>query len=336
MATSAVFAVASCTVSVQAQSLESFYTGKTLSVLVSSDPGGGYDAQARLMARHIGRFLPGKPSAVVQNMPGGGGIVAANYLYNVAAQDGSVLAVIQRGVVTAELTGLSGVRFEIRKFTWVGNLASENSVLVAWHTAPVKSTADLFTTQMIVGGTGPTSDSEMGPRLYNAILGTKLKIISGYKGASDVILAMEKGELEGSEWSWSNIKTRGVQYLEGNKIVLLMQSALTRAPDLAAVPTEMEFAKSESDREVIQLFSAQKTIARPVMAGPNVPPERRAALRRAFVDMAADEQFKADAEKGKLEVDPMPGDAVEKVIELIATTPRDVADRFGAAVNPKK
>ena len=320
----------------RAQSVEAFYAGRTISVLVSSDPGGGYDAQARLMARHIGRFIPGHPSLIVQNMPGGGGIVAANYLYNVAPQDGTALGVVQRGVVTAQLTHQPGVRFEVARFTWVGNLASENSVMVAWHTAAVKTTADLFVKPLIVGGTGATSDSEMGPRLYNAILGTRFKIISGYKGASDLILAMEKGELEGSEWSWSNIKTRGVQYLEQHKIVLLLQSAPTRAPDLSGVPTEMEFAKTEDARKVIELFSAQKTIARPVMAGPGLPPERRAALRKAFADMAADPAFRADAAKAKLEVDPMPGDAVERVVDLIVSTPKDVADRFGAAVNPKR
>ena len=340
VATSAMFAVASCTVSVQAQSsdsaLASFYTGKTIQVLVSSDPGGGYDAQARLLARHIGRFLPGHPSALVQNMPGGGGIVAANYIYNVAPQDGTALGVVQRGVITAEVGGIPGVRFEVAKFTWVGNLASENSVLVGWHTAEVKTAADLFTKQLIVGGTGATSDSEMGPKLYNAILGTKIKIISGYKGSTDVVLAMEKGEVEGDDWSWSNIKVKGEQYLQGRKINLLIQSAMERAADLPNVPTALELAKSDEDRQVIELFSAQKTIARPVFAGPGLAADRRAALRKAFIDMSADADFRKDAEKAKLEVDPIPGAEVEKVIDQIAATPKNIADRFGAAVNPKK
>jgi tripartite-type tricarboxylate transporter receptor subunit TctC len=320
----------------RAQSLEQFYTGRTVTVLVSSDPGGGYDAQARLLARHMGRFIPGHPSFVVQNMPGGGGIVAANSIYNVMAQDGTAMGVVQRGVITAELSKQPGVKFEVAKFTWVGNLASENSVLVAWHTARVKTAQDLFKDELIVGGTGAASDSEMGPRLYNGVLKTKLKIISGYKGSTDVVLAMEKGEVEGDDWSWSNIKVKGERYLNERLINLLIQSALTRAPDLPNVPTAMELARTEADREVVSLFSAQKTVARLVMAGPGLAPDRRAALKTAFVDMAADAEFRKDAEKAKLEVDPMSGEDVEKVIDQIAATPRDIAERFEAAVKTGK
>jgi tripartite-type tricarboxylate transporter receptor subunit TctC len=333
---SAAIAAIALVPSARAQSLEQFYAGKTITVLVSSDPGGGYDAQARLMARHMGQFIPGHPSFVVQNMPGGGGIVAANTIYNVLPQDGTALGVVQRGVITAELSKQPGVKFEVAKFTWVGNLASENSVLVAWHTAEVKTAQDLFKQELIVGGTGAASDSEMGPRLYDGILGTKLKIISGYKGSTDVVLAMEKGEVEGDDWSWSNIKVKGERYLNEHLINLLIQSALTRAPDLAGVPTAMELAKTDADREVVSLFSAQKTVARPVMAGPGLPADRKVALKKAFADMAQDADFRKDAEKAKLEVDPMTGAEVEKVIDQIAATPKEIADRFGAAVNPKK
>jgi tripartite-type tricarboxylate transporter receptor subunit TctC len=317
-------------------SLAQFYAGKTITVLVSSDPGGGYDAQARLLARHMGQFIPGHPSFVVQNMPGGGGILAANTIYNVLPQDGTALGVVQRGVITAEISHQSGVKFHVVKFTWVGNLASENSVLVAWHTAKVKTGQDLFTKQLIVGGTGATSDAEMGPRLYNNILGTKIKIISGYKGSTDVVMAMEKGEVEGDDWSWSNIKVKGQRYLKDHLLNLLIQSAMTRAPDLPNVPTEMELAKTDSDRKVIELFAIRKAVARPVMAGPGLPPDRKAALRKAFADMAKDPGFRKDAEKTKLEVDPMTGAEVEKLIDQIVTTPKDIADRFGAAVKAVK
>ena len=208
---------------------------------------------------------------------------------------------------------------------------------VAWHTAAVKTAADLFTKELIVGGTAPLSANVIFPNAMNSLLGTKFKIVTGYTTTATIAAAMERGEVEGTgSWHYSSIVAAKPDWLKDGKINLLIQLSLKRHPDVPNVPTVLELAKSDEDRQVIELFSAQKTIARPVMAGPNVPPERRAALRRAFVDMAADEQFKADAEKGKLEVDPMPGDAVEKVIELIATTPRDVADRFGAAVNPKK
>jgi tripartite-type tricarboxylate transporter receptor subunit TctC len=319
-----------------AQSMQDFYSGKTLAVIVSSDPGGGYDAQARLMARHIGRFIPGHPTTIVQNMPGGGGILEANYIYNVAPQDGTVIGLVQRGVLTAQLTHQSGVRFEIAKFNWVGNLASENSVVISWYTSPVKTADDLFTKQLIVGSTGATSDSEMSPRLYNTLIGTKFKIISGYKGSTDVVLAMEKGELQGiADWAWSNIKTKGAQYLRDKRINLLLQTSLRRAPDLPNVPLGLDYVKNDTDRKTMELYLAQKTVARPVMAGPNLSTERAAALRKAFVDMSNDPQFKADAEKAKLEVDPSSGAAVEKVVALISSTPDNIAKRLEEAVNPK-
>lgn len=319
------------------QSLESFYSGKSLTVIVSSDPGGGYDAQARVMARHIGRFIPGHPVTIVQNMPGGGGILEANFIYNVAPQDGTVLGLVQRGVLTAELTHQSGVRFQVAKFNWIGNMASENSVVVAWHTAPVKTTADLFTTPLIVGSTGATSDSEMSPRLYNTLIGTKFKIVSGYKGSSDVILAMERGELQGiADWAWSNVKVKGAEYLRDKKINLLLQSALQKAPDLPGVPLGLDYVKNDTDRKAMELYLAQKTVARPVMAGPKLPADRVAALRKAFVDMSRDPAFKADAKKAKLEVDPTPGESVEKVVALITSTPAQISKRLEEAVNPKR
>lgn len=318
-----------------ADGVADFYAGKQITVLVGADAGGGYDAQARLMTRHMGHFIPGNPVMVVQNMPGAGGILAANRIYNVAAQDGTFMAFIQRGILTSELTKQQGVRYEVAKFHWIGNLASEAAVVVSWHTSPIKTAADLFKQEFIVGGTGVTGDNEASARLFNALLGTKFKIVAGYRGTTDVILAMERGEVQGlADWAWSNVKTRRGDFLRDHKINVLMQSALEKEPDLPDVPLALDYVKNDIDRKAMELYFAQKTIARPSMVGPGVPADRVAALRAAFVAMAKDPQFQQDAEKSKLEVAPTSWESVDKLIQMIATTPPEVATRLTEAITP--
>ena len=312
------------------------YAGKTLTIVVGSDVGGGYDAQARLMARHFGRFMPGNPSVVVQNMPGAGSLLATNFLYNVAAKDGTFFGNVQRGMLTAQLTGMNGVRFNIEKFNWLGNLASEAGVVVAWGTTPFKTADDLFKEEMIVGGTGATVDPETTPRLLNALIGTKFKIVSGYKGTADVNLAMERGEVQGmGDWSWSNVKSRKPDYLKENKIRVLMQVTMQKLPDLPNVPSALDYVKNDTDRKVMELFLAQKEVARPVVAPPDIPADRLATLHKAFDQMIADAQFREDGDKAKLELGPTSSEAVKKIVALVAATPPDIAKRFGEAIEPK-
>jgi len=320
-----------------ADALSDFYKGKTITIIVGADTGGGYDAQGRLMARHIGRFLPGNPNAIVQNMPGAGSLQAANNLYNISAKDGTVFGTVQRGVLTSKITNPGGVHFELTKFNWIGNLSQETAVSLAWHTTPFKTIQDVMQKEMTVGGTGPTIDTETTPRLLNALIGTKFKVIGGYKGTADVAIAMERGEVDGmGDWSWSNIKTRRPEFLRDGKIRLLLQSSTEKLADLPDVPLAMDFVKNDTDKKVMQLFLAQKTVARPVLAPPGIPTDRVAALRKAFVDMIHDGEFKKDAEKSKLEIDPTTGEAVEKVIHLIDATPADVGKRLAEAIEPKR
>ena len=228
-----------------AQSVADFYKGKQLILIVGASTGGGYDAQGRLLARHIGKHIPGNPNVIVQNMPGAGSLQATNHLYNVAPKDGTVFGLIQRDMLVAKVMNASGIRFDIEKFNWIGNLASEIGIVVAWHTSPIKTTADLFKSEMIVGGTGPTIDTETAPRLMNSLIGTKFRIVSGYQGTTEVLLAMERGEVMGlGDWSLSNIRSRNPQMLQEGKIRLLMQTALTKSPDLPDVPLALDFAKS--------------------------------------------------------------------------------------------
>ena len=320
-----------------AQDVAEFYKGKQITMIVGSSPGGGYDAQARLVARHLGKLVPGNPGFIVQNMPGAGSLQATNHLYNLAPKDGTAMGLVQRGMLTAKLTSPQGVRFDVEKFNWIGNLASETAVTVVWHESPIKTVDDLFKVETIVGGTGPTIDTETTPRLYNALLGTKFRIVSGYPGTSEVLLAMERGEVMGlGDWSWSNVKTRRPEFLTEKKIRVLMQGALTKEPDLPDVPLALDFVKNDDDRKVMELFLAQKAVARPVLAPPDIPAARITALRTSFMAMGKDPEFRADAAKSKLEIDLSSGESVDVVVRRIVATPQAMADRLTVAIAPPK
>lgn len=320
----------------QSDDVAQFYTGRQITLVVGSNAGGGYDAQGRLMARHLGRFLPGSPVSVVQNMPGAGSLQAANHLYNVAPKDGSVIALLQRGVLSSRFTNPGGSRFDIGKFNWLGNLSSEAGVVLAWHASPFHSIQDLMKQEMLVGGTGTTVDTETTPRLLNALIGTKFKIIGGYRGTPETALAMERGELQGmGDWSWSNVKTRRPDYLRDNKVRVLLQVGVERLPDLPHVPMASDLVRNEDDRKVMDLFLAQKAAARPVAAPPDVPADRVKALRDAFARMILDDAFNKDAVSQKLDIEPTPASEIDKVIQLFATTPDSVGQRLKDAIEPK-
>jgi tripartite-type tricarboxylate transporter receptor subunit TctC len=317
------------------QSVADFYAGKRITVVVGSETGGGYDTNARLLSRHLGKYLPGNPQIIVQNMPGAGSIVATNYLCNVAPKDGTFLGMVQRGMLMAKLTQQNGVQFDPEKINWLGNMSSEASLVIAWHTAPQKRTQDLFTSEMVVGGAGATADTESTPRLLNATIGTKFKIIPGYKGSSSLLLSIENGELQGiADWAWPNIKSRRPDFLRDKKITLLLQNGLQKEADLPDVPLALDYAKTPEDRKVLELYYAQKNVARPLMAPPGVPADRVAALRAAFEKMAVDPEFLDDAKKSGLDVDPMNGAAVDKIMALIASTPPAIAKRLADAITP--
>jgi tripartite-type tricarboxylate transporter receptor subunit TctC len=323
--------------SARANPTAQFFEGKTIAFIVGAASGGGYDAQARLLASHIGRFIPGAPNLVVQNMPGAGSLQAANFLYNIAPKDGTTIALLQRGILSTRFVNPEGARFDLGKFNWIGNMSSEAGVLLAWHTTPFQTFEDLRKQEFLVGGTGPMIDTETTPRILNALLGTRIKVITGYKGTGDTSLAMERGELHGmGDWSWSNVKTRRPDYFRDHKVRVLVQVTAEKLSDLPDVPSARDMVTNEEDRKVLDLFLAQKTAARPIAAPPGVPPDRLKALRAAFEAATDDAQFKADALRQKLEVEPMPGAQVEKVIELFANAPEALGKRLNAAIASKE
>jgi tripartite-type tricarboxylate transporter receptor subunit TctC len=317
-----------------AQSAADFYHGKQITFMVGSSPGGGYDAIARLVARHLGKHIPGNPGVIVQNTPGGGSLTMSNRIYHVEPQDGTVLGLVQRGVLLAQLTKQPNVRFEVTKFNWIGSVSPDTSLVVAWHTAPVKTVQDLLAMQLIVGGTGVTSDLEASARLLNATMGAKFKIVSGYPGQADVLLAMERGETQGSaDWSWSEIKSRQASYLKDKKINLILQNALKKSPELPDVPLALDFIKDETDHKVAEIYFGVKQVARPVLAGPGVPADRLALLRDAFMALKDDAEFKADAEKVGLD-DPTPAAGIDDFLKLATSASPAVVSRLTGILNP--
>jgi len=309
----------------------SFFAGKQINLICGAAVGGGYDAVARLLARHLGRLIAGNPTIIVQNMPAAGSLAATNLIANTAPRDGLTISLIQRGMLLTRLINPGAVRFDLDKLNWIGSLSSEVGLAFAWYTSKHKTAKDLFEKELIVGGhTGV--DPELTPRLYNAVLGTKFKIVTGYNGTADIGLAIERGEVEGiGDWSWSSLKKQKPDWIRDKKITLLLQSGLQNDPELPDVPNALEFAKTDLDHRVIELFLTQKKVARPIIAPPGVPAERLAVLRTALAALAKDHEFLADAERSGLEADPISGEAVDKVVALIASTPLDVADRYAKA-----
>jgi tripartite-type tricarboxylate transporter receptor subunit TctC len=328
--------VFSCMISNQLAAAESdFYRGKTITLIVGSSPSGGYDTMARLVARHLGRFIPGNPNIIVQNLPGGGSVDMTNRIAIAAPQDGTYIGLPQRGVLLSELTKQPGVRYHIANLNWIGSVASEVGVVVSWHNSPVKRAEDLLTTQLTVGGSGATSDMESSARIIAAGAGMKFKVVSGYAGTADVILAMQRGEVDGmADWSWSEIKMKGSAFLQNKEINLLMQNALKRAPDLPDVPLAIDFIRDDADHKVAELLFGANEVARPIFTGPGVPADRVEILRNAFNMLHDDAQFREDAAQAHLEVDPRPAAEVDAYVKLVAGTSPDIAQRLTDILNP--
>jgi tripartite-type tricarboxylate transporter receptor subunit TctC len=308
-----------------------FYSGKTITLIVGSDPGGGYDAHARLVARHLPRFIPGNPAFIVQNMPGAGSVLMTNRIANVAPKDGTVLGLVQRGILTSQLLEQPGLHYDVGKLNWIGSVTSETSVVIVTKDAPVSNLADLQRTEILVGGTGATSDQELTAKLLNTALGTKLKIISGYAGTNDVILAMERGELQGCSLSWSNVKLKNLQ----DKTKMLLQIGTAKEADLPHVPLAYDSITNPVDRQVAEIFFGQLGLARPIMSAPEFPPDRLAAVRKAFMEMVVDPQFRTEAEKSKLEVHPADHRAVHHFVALTQSLTPEVKKRLFAVFNGK-
>jgi tripartite-type tricarboxylate transporter receptor subunit TctC len=317
----------------RADSVADFYRGRNVDVYVGYSTGGGYDIYARMLARHMGRFIPGNPTLVPKNMEGAGSLRLANWLANAGPRDGTVFGTIGRGTSFDPILGQPGAQFKASDFSWIGSMNQEVSICASWYDSGVTNFEDLKTKELLVGAVSNNDDTGQFARVMNTVLGTKMKIVTGYPGGNDVVLAMERGEVKGRcGWSWSSVLTAHMSWWKEKKINVLVQLALAKHPDLPDVPLVTELAKSTSQRQMLRMIFARQVMGRPFLAPPGIPADRLAALRKAFMDTMTDKDFLADCEKAKLEISPVPGDQVEGLVKEIYATPPEIAQQAAAAL----
>jgi tripartite-type tricarboxylate transporter receptor subunit TctC len=317
------------TPSVAADSVAGFYAGKTITIMVGSSPGGGYDADARVVARNIGRHIPGTPTVIVQNMPGARGLASANYLFNIAPKDGTFMGVVEREHLIDAYLMPNGVRYDERRFNWIGSIGSEQGIAFAWHTAPQKTVDDIRSAEFIVGG---VSNSLVLSQIYNATIGTRFKLIKGYTGSENVLLAVEKGEVQGiANYSLSNMLAKHAEWLRDHKINILFQTGEMRDARISNVPSALEFALNDEKRQVLALWLAPNAVARPLAMPPGVQEERRTAMRRAFMALFQDPEFLADARRIGMSLDPRKGEDIEQLVDRLRASPPQIIGGAKAA-----
>jgi tripartite-type tricarboxylate transporter receptor subunit TctC len=297
------------------------YQGKTIRLVVASDVGGGYDSYARTFAHYVRRHIPGEPTVVVQNMPGAGGITSANWLYAVAPKDGLTILLHQRGIPFHPYFGEKGAKFVPTEFQWLGSFNSETGITSMWHTAKVKTMANAFKETAVLGGSGP-NDSETYPFLMNNTIGTKFRIVSGYKSNSHTMLAVERGEVDGISGSWSSLKAGRPQWLRDKQVNLIVQVARTKHPDLPNVPLIYEYVKEPEHRVMWDVMTAIATLGRPLAAPPGVPTEQVAILRKAFAATMKDPEYLAEMEKSNRELTPTRGEEMQQMMQEVSVVPQ--------------
>ncbi len=303
------------------------FTARTITLTIGYGPGSGNDIYGRLIARHLGKHIPGQPTIVAQNMPGAGSFKAANYLFQAAPKDGSSIGYISQTAATEELLGSPAIQFKTAQFNWIGRIGSYNNVTVFWHTSGVKAIADVQKKEATIGATGVGSAVYIYPNMMNKILGTKFKIVSGYQGTAQSSLAMERGEVEGVTMGWFPIKSTKRDWVDQKKINILVQFLTDRHADLPNVPTIVELARTPEEKQLFALFANDGEVGKAILAPPGVPAATVAMLRRAFEAMTKDPEYIADAEKLQLEIDPMPGERLQKLIAGVMATPSAVVER---------
>lgn len=316
-----------------AKAVADFYRGKTITIVVGSSSGGGYDLTARAVARVMSKYIPGEPRIVVQNKPGASSIAAANYVGEVLSQDGTAIAAVQRPMPFQFLFSTQKPRMDPATLQWLGSTAKEPGVFVAWHTAAHKTLDEIRSSAMVVGGNGPKTDTELYARAMKNLLGMKLKIVSGYPGQSQIVLAMERGEVEGTaNWSWSDIESRHMDWIRDKKIRVLLQISATPIPALKGIPLFRDLAKTDEQRQIIDLLTEMKVLGRPFFLAPHVPSERVAALRTAFMKTMEDSGFLAEAARTLGRIDPVDGVEMQQMMTKTYRLPPSIIAKARKAV----
>jgi tripartite-type tricarboxylate transporter receptor subunit TctC len=315
-------------IAAQAQMPAEFYKGKQVQMMVYSGAGSTYDTYARLLARHMNRFIPGSPNIVVQNMIGAGGLKLVDYLNRIAPKDGTVFGTVSRGNPFDPIMGKKDIDFDPLKLTWIGSMNREIAVALSWGPSPVKTFEDLLKTELLVPGTGAGADSEIIPRAYNNLAGTKFKIVSGYRDTAEATLQMETGELQGiAYWSLSAILSLKPDWIPTKKINLLFHTGATESPDLPGVPRIRTLIKDETDRKALEFLLAREVMGRPFVAPPGIPADRAKALRDAFNATMVDPEFLKEAARGNVEVNLVKAEEIDTLLRDAAALPPAVIER---------
>ncbi len=303
---------------------QEFYRNKTINFVIGFSVNNGYDNYSRAVARHIGKYLPGRPNVVVQNMPGAGSLSAINYLYNIAAKDGTVLGMIDQAAALTQLLEPKSIRGDVTKFNWIGRVTDNSAVMYSWRTAPVQNIRDALEKELVLATSG--QNSRLLSALMRNMLGFKLKLLNGYQGAAEAALAMERGEIQALTQPWPILRAEKPDWLREKKINLLLQVGVDSHPDLKDVPIVTQFARDDEERRIVDFMAGNSRVGRSIVSPPGQPPERVADLREAFTRVMRDPEFIAEIKRDSLDLAPMPGEELQKVIAAsIAVSPELVA-----------
>lgn len=321
-------------VPVSAEAVAEFYRGKTVSLYVGFPPGGGYDLYARVFAAHFGRHVPGSPAVVVRNMDGGSGVRAAGFIASLTPQDGTALGMFLDGLTLGKVLGGPG-DFDPVKFVWIGRIVSTATVAVAWHTAPATTVAAAKSNEIVVAASVPGSTSSIIPTALNDLIGTRFKVIRGFQGSPQQALALERGEVHAiGAIAWEAIQAAKPDWLAQRRIRILYVQGNRRIPELPDDPAVVEFAADDNARNILRLVSVGPDIGRAIVAEPRIPAERAAALRKAFMATTSDPAFAAEMRKRNLGIEPLDGEALQKLVEAAAATPRPLVERVRRYIGP--
>jgi tripartite-type tricarboxylate transporter receptor subunit TctC len=309
----------------RAQTVEEFYKGKSINLIIPNAPGGSFDLYARLVASNLGRFIPGHPSIIPQNMPGAAGMIAANYLTGVAPKDGTVMSVLVPNITLAQILGVKSIAYDTRKFNWVGRIIATTATLFTWHTSKTKTLADLKTRETLVASTGPLSQAEINSTMLNGVVGTKFKLVRGYKGSGEAALAVERGEADGTLMPWEFLKSAHADWLKENKISIVARYVRRPIPERPEVKSVYDLADTNEQRNVLKLFLGSDEMGHPIAMPPGVPQDRLDAVRKALETMVKDPDFLAEAAKRHLDLLPGTHQELEKTVaEAFEATPAEI------------
>jgi tripartite-type tricarboxylate transporter receptor subunit TctC len=330
MASAIFLAAAAYAPGAQAQSNEGMFARKTVTIYIGNTSGGSYDLYGRVLARYLGKHLPGNPTVVATNMPGAGTLRAANYIYDVAPKDGTAIGIVTETLALEQVTSNPSVQYDAARFNWVGRMASSNNVHIQWHTAKVQSVEEAKTTETAVAAAGAGNISETIPTLLNRTLGTKFKVISGYPASAEGMLAMERGEVDGTATSWAALRTGKKEWLRDKKIKIILQDVPERSPELPDVPALGELGTTQADKQLLGLYASGGAIGRAFIAPPGVPANIMQVLQDGFMAMTRDPEVIAEMQRVNLDLEPLSGDRVRAEILKTLATPEDVRVRAKA------